>query len=125
MFQIVYEYTNPWPKEGPLRMELQYAGEIAVSPDQARRRANGFLSREVALFAEADTPVLMLGSRPIWRMNVHLMLRGKGDLGQIGILDVDAVTGEVIPLSEQQIREIQIHARTIVAGSPQATTPAG
>ena len=124
MFQVVYEYTNPWPKDGPLRMELQFAGEIAVSPEQARRRANGFLSREVALFAEADTPVLMLGSHPIWRMNIHLMLRGKGDVGQIGVLDVDAVTGEISPLSEQQIREIQNYARTIVASSPQATTPA-
>ena len=112
MFQIIYEYTNPWPKDGPLRMELQYAGEIAVAPEQARRRANGFLSREVALFAEADTPVLMLGNRPIWRLNIHLMLRGKGDMGQIGVIDVDAVTGEIIPLSGQQIREIQNHART-------------
>jgi hypothetical protein len=105
-------------------MELQFAGDIAVSPEQARRRANGFLSREVALFAEADTPVLMLGSHPVWRMNIHLILRGKGNMGQIGMLDVDAVTGEIFPLSEQQIREIQNHARTIVASSPQTTTPA-
>ena len=125
MFQVVYEYPNPWPENGPLHVELQFAGEIAVSPEQARRRANGFLSHNVALFAEAGIPVLMLGARPIWRMNIHLVLRSKGNVGRIGVLDVDAVTGEIIPLSDQQIQEMQDHARTIAASPPQATKTAG
>ena len=33
----------------------RFSGEIAVSPTQARRRANGYLAREVALFFSPST----------------------------------------------------------------------
>jgi len=88
-------------------------GEIQVSPDSARRRANGYLARYVALAMEAGDPVLVWGQKPVWRMAVYLTLRGWGQVAKLGEIDVNALTREVLPLSNPQITEMQDRADAI------------
>ena len=96
-------------------------GKIEVSPDAARRRANGYLARYVALAMEAGEPVLVWGQRPVWRMPVHLTLCSWGQIAKLGEIDVDARTREVLPLSPTQIIEMQDRADAIAA---RLTSPA-
>lgn len=88
-------------------------GEIQIAPDSARRRANGYLARYVALAMEASDPVLVQGQRPVWRMAVYLTLRGWGQVAKLGEIDVNALTSEVLPLSHTQITEMQNRADAI------------
>lgn len=88
-------------------------GEVQVSPDSARRRANGYLARYVALAIEASDPVLVWGQKPVWRMAVYLTLRGWGQVAKLGEIDVNALTREVLPLSNPQITEMQDRADAI------------
>jgi len=113
MFQVAYEWTESWPKEGPLRVDAHFSGEINVAPDVARRRANGYFTRNVAMFITPGEPVLILGERPVWRMPAILRLRQVGEVAVIGSIDVDAKTGRVIPFSEDQITCIQARANDI------------
>ena len=87
-----------------------------ISADLARRRVNGYLTQEVAMFVVAGEPILALSDRPYWRVPAILRLRGFGKLAEVGFLDVDAQTGQVKPLSEDEIRVIRGHAHDIGTG---------
>jgi hypothetical protein len=72
-------------------------GEIQVSPDSVRRRANGYLARYVGLAMEAGAPAALVRvQKPAWRMSVYLVLRGWGQVAKPGEIDVDALTREVL-----------------------------
>ena len=125
MVHILYEHPGDWPAEGPLHVEAQFSGEIRVPPDLARHRANGYLAREVALFVIASEPVLILRDHPCWRLPVVLRLRGLGNVAEVGDIDVDAQTGEVQPLSEEEIQSLRKRAHDLAARlalSPEAAS---
>ncbi len=111
MFQIAHEHNHAWPEEGPAHIQAPgVEGDIHVSPDSARRRANGYLARYVAMATEAGAPSLLWGEPPRWQMPIYLSLRGLGQVAMLGTIEVDALTREVIPLSSDQITTIQNRA---------------
>ena len=125
MFQVVYEYPAVWPEEGPLRVEAQFTSEIKVSPLLARRRASGFLAGYVTLMVLAGEPVLVLGeARPVWRVPAILHLPGLGEIAPVGTIEVDALTGEVIQPSSEQISLMQRRANDFATRLSFAPTPA-
>jgi hypothetical protein len=62
----------------------------------ARRRIQGYLTNHVSLFAKPDRPFFVDGVRPVWRANILFQTRGSGRYENIGTIDVDAKSGEVI-----------------------------
>ncbi len=112
MLQILYEYPIEWGDDDPrtLRATVDLKATLSVSPDSARRKANGYLGQNVAMSIQADEPILVWGSRLVWRMPVSLFLRGLGRIATLGTLDVDAQTREVIPLSITEITSLQERA---------------
>jgi hypothetical protein len=115
MVRIVYQHVENWPDEGPLRVDATFRGEIPVSPIQARRRANGYLAKEVALFVVAGDPMLVLGEQPHWQIPAVLRLRGYGNLAEVGVVEVDALTGQIKALSDTEITTIREHAHEIAS----------
>jgi hypothetical protein len=59
-----------------------------------------------------DTPELTVGERVYWSVPVVFTLPGKGVLGRVGMLRVDAGTGELLtdPQTEQEMLH---HAREL------------
>ena len=96
-----------------------------MSPVVAQRRAKGYLMAEVALAFRPGDPVLVMGVRQVWRMPVYLHLRGCGQVGQLGVIDVDAHSGEVLALSRVQISAMQERADELAAHFTPAPTAAG
>ena len=125
MFQVAYEYAAPWPATGPIQIKAQFEIEIDVSPEQARRTANSYLTLHVGMALQPGEPTLMLSERPFWRMPVNLHLRGFGKVATLGTIAVDALTDEVLPFSEEQINMIQERANAIAARLTSETTPPG
>ncbi len=96
--------------------------EPGYASDQVRRHAQGYLTEHVAMALRPGEPVLVWGDKPVWRIPVWLHLRGHGQVAAVGSLDVDAATGEVIPLSPDQIRGMQDRADVFARRlTPQAT----
>lgn len=123
MVRIIYEHPDEWPPEGPLRIEAQFSSEILVQPELARRRANGYLAQEVALFLVGGDPLLVLNDHPCWRIPAILRLRGVGELAEVGSVDVDAQTGAVKPLTEEDIQVMRERAHAIASRlAPSAET---
>ena len=119
MFQVIYECEESWPIDQPLRIAFQ--AEIPVSPQLAERRANVYLGMHIGMALLAHEPVLFWGTKPVWRLPVSLCLRGAGKVGKLGSIDVDARSGQVIHLAEEQITEWQRCADDLVARSTPTT----
>jgi hypothetical protein len=92
-----------------------------VLGEYARRRANGYLSREVSLFYSATDGIFVPLTQPIWQFSIEVRLPRLGVLGIMGAIDVDAQTGEVIPLTTKQIKRIRERADALVEFRTQAT----
>lgn len=61
----------------------------------ARIRVNKLLLDQVGLFY-GDKPSLVVGERLLWRVPVIFSTPDTGPLGQVGTLDVDTQTGEIL-----------------------------
>ena len=85
-----------------------------VLAEYARRKTNGYLSREVSVFCGATDGVLIPLARPIWQFAIRFGLPRLGELGILGTIDVDARSGEVLPLTQPQIKRMRARADAIV-----------
>jgi hypothetical protein len=83
-----------------------------ILPLQAKIKATGYVTDYIAFFATAeDQPVLIEGKPPLWRVAFVLRLHGHGKVCDLGFVDVNALTGEVLTLSEKEITTRQNRAR--------------
>lgn len=97
------------------KTELLRARKQAVIPrgkdgyvlrEYARRQATAYLSMQVGLQATATDPIFIPLTPPIWQCLIELHIPRIGTIGVFGLLDVDAYTGEVLPLTGEQIQQI-------------------
>ena len=92
-----------------------------VLAEYARRKANGYLSMEVSLFCYATDGVLIPLVRPLWQFAIRFGLPRLGELGLLGMLDLDAQTGDPLPLSTEQIERMRVRADALVEFQTQPT----
>jgi len=88
-----------------------------VIAEEARRQVNRQVVTELGTGLIARDPELVVSGEQItWRVPVVLSLPGLGDVGQVGTVDVDARTGDLLVNVSAQERIIQ-HARQLYAGA--------
>jgi hypothetical protein len=95
------EISLPAPAE--VKIEFSLTAQVNVTDLTAQRKVSKLLLDHVGNLLYGERPSLVMGRRLLWRVPVWLALPTTGPLGQVGALDVDAQTGEV--LSTQQIME--------------------
>lgn len=100
--------------EARTRGELPLDGRGYVFGEYARRKANGYLSMDISLFCSASDGVFIPLVRPVWQFAIRFGLPRFGELGILGTLDVDAQTGEPVPLASEQIETMRARADAIV-----------
>lgn len=89
----------------------------------ARRQAEHYLMMEIGLQAVAVDGVFVPLEGPIWQFLIEVRLPKSGVIGVFGMIDVDAQTGEVIPLLPEQIQ--RIWSRASAAAELQTSTTTG
>ena len=115
----------PVPDSGPLKLSVEISAEIKVSADEARRKVNGFLLNNLSYLTIGERqPELVVGERVCWRVAVNHTLPGFGALGRIGTIDVDVETGELQPISPEQLKEMKQRAKALAVRYPLDTAPA-
>lgn len=87
------------PSEAEVKVELTLTAKMNYTAAACQRRVSKFLLDQVGLFY-GERPSLVMGERLLWRVPVWLSLPTTGPLGQVGALDVDAQTGEILYTSE-------------------------
>ncbi len=82
--------------------ELSSTLPSCISAAHARRKANGYLCLDVGLFFGATDPVYVEGDPPLWQVTIEITMPRARPV-TLGTLDVYAQTGDIVPLSTQQI----------------------
>lgn len=108
------------PQTGRLEVNIRVSAAMNVSAFAARQKANSFILSQISYMMHAGEPELVLNNRIIWRVPVILSQRSRGDVGQVGAVDVDVETGQ-LTVTPVQIEEMQERAEDIARRTPSPT----
>ncbi len=113
--------TDLTSSESPVSLNLHLAATLAITAEDARHCVNRHVVANLGTGLIARPPELaIVGEQIYWRVPIALSLPGLGDLGQVGMIDIDAQTGNIMTAPDIEDRIIQ-HARRLYNG---ATLPA-
>ncbi|MEM7124792.1 MAG: hypothetical protein AAF702_00610 [Chloroflexota bacterium] len=97
-----------------------------VLPYQAKIKVNAYMSNVVNFFFEAKgQPSLIQGRPPFWRVTTALRLPDDGKIADFGTVDVNAISGSVVALTEEEIKARQEKSKHAAQCAKCATTSAG
>ena len=91
--------------ESTLDITIRVTQPLNVTSFSARQRVTQYVVQELSTQLGGDTPELTVGERVYWSVPVVFTLPGRGVLGRVGTLRVDAGTGELLtdPQTEQEM----------------------
>jgi len=114
---IINRDSDSVPETVPIHLRFHVVATLNVTARDARRRVNRQVVTKLGTGLVAQDPELVIDDESIvWRVPIMLSLPELGDLGQVGTIDVDAETGEILTTTVAQERIIQ-HARRLYAGA--------
>lgn len=100
------------PSGATIKIEFSLTAEVNITDFTAQRKVSKLLLDEVGNLLYAERPSLVAGRRLLWRVPVWFALLTTGPLGQVGVLDVDAQTGEIL-FTQQQLDDIAVRANQL------------
>jgi hypothetical protein len=109
----------PLPTGSTLDINIRVTQPLNISSFVARR-VTQYVMRELSTQLGSDTPELSVSERVYWSVPVVFTMPGKGVLGRVGTLRVDAGTGELLT-DPQTEREMMDHARQLAQGTALST----
>lgn len=104
---------SPTKKADRLQVNVHIQVEV-LSADAARREANYWLLEDVGNLLRADNPDLVLGEQLVWRFDIVLTPPTRGQVGVVGRIELDAITGKVLA-DETLAEELTPRAHALIA----------
>lgn len=87
----------PQIQSAQVDIHIHVSARLNITPFVARQKVGGLVLLEVGTGIGADTPFLVVAAdRVVWRVPLFLALPGLGRLGDVGEIDVNAQSGEVL-----------------------------
>jgi hypothetical protein len=84
-----------------------------VLAEYARQNARWYLDATFSMYFDAVNPVFFPTEPPLWQMTILFQMYDIGPL-VFGVLDVNAHTGQPLPLPDQTIHQIRERASAII-----------
>jgi hypothetical protein len=109
------------PQMGRMEVDIKVTAEVNVSAYAARQKVNSFVLSEISYMMHAGPPTLVLAERIRWRVPIILSLTSRGDVGEVGAIDVDVETGQM-QVTPQLIAEINARAEGLATSTSPTTT---
>jgi len=103
------------PPETHLKVELSVSAQIKITATTAQRKVSKLLLDRAGNLLYGEIPSLVAGERILWRVPVWLSSPRTGPMGQVGVIDVDVQTGEML-FSQELLDEIANNGRTLAKG---------
>lgn len=97
---------------------LPVDGQGYVLGEYARRRAESYLGDHIGMFFNTVEPLFVPGDHPRWQVTIVFKRYELGPF-TLGVMDIDAQTGEPLPLTKPQLKRIRERAHALVAVHPQ------
>ena len=107
------------PAGAKVRIEFSLTAEVNITDYTAQRKVSKLLLDEAGNLLYGERPSMVAGRRLLWRVPVWLALPTTGPLGQVGALDVDAQSGEIL-FTQQQLDDI-VDRGNVLAGKAAQT----
>ncbi len=104
------------PRSGRVDVDIRVSADIHVTATAARRRVSRLVISEIGNLLYGGEPTLVVGERVWWRVPVLLAYPDTGPISQVGTLDVDVETGEVLVPAEK-MAEIANYAQFVAQRS--------
>jgi hypothetical protein len=104
------------PKTGRLEVDIKVSADLNITAYAARQKANAYVLNEISYMMHAGEPLLVLADSVCWRVPIILSQTSRGDVGEVGAIDVDAQTGH-LHVSPQLIAEINARAEGLARRS--------
>lgn len=102
---------------GRVQINIRIEAELNVSALMARRRVTAYLIDHVSDHLGGESPDLVADEeRFLWRVPVVLYLTSHGKVGQVGEIDVDAQTGQLL-ITQSLVEELKTRAENLVTRS--------
>jgi hypothetical protein len=92
-----------------------------VLAEYARRSASRYLDAHLSMYFSAAGPVFVPGEPPRWQVAIVFQNTNIGPL-ILGVMDVDAHTGEPEPLTDEMIQQLRERTSAIIGHQTQAAT---
>lgn len=102
------------PQMGRLEIDIKVTSDINVSAFAARQKVDNFLLNEISYMMHAGEPNLVIADSIYWRVPVILSTSSRGDVGEVGAIDVNAQTGQ-LATTPQLITEVNARAESLAA----------
>lgn len=103
---------SPWPAQVDVRLHV--SAPVNITPFVARQKVNLLMLDRVGNLLHGGEPEFLVADRFYWRVPVLLSTPRRGLMGQVGVLKVDAQTGEVLA-EDDTLKEIAEHADRLLA----------
>ena len=119
---MVIAFTPSTHDEENLRLEVNISTTLGITAGQARRKLTRYLMDNLSLFITPASPLLVVMSpeKILWRFPIVLAMGHHGQLGQVGEVDVDAHSGEIL-LSDILLEEIRANARLLTVSQARSS----
>src|SRR5438132_1624212 len=100
------------PTDSIVDINIRVTQPLNITAFTARQRVTQYVMQELSTQLGGDSPELTVGERVYWSVPVVFTLPGKGVLGRVGVLRVDAGTGELLT-DPQSLQEMTRHAEQL------------
>ena len=84
------------PDQTEVKIELTLTSKVNFTAVSAQRRVSKLMLDRVGSLLYGERPNLVAGERLVWRVPIWLGLPSIGPVEQVGTLDVDTHTGEIL-----------------------------
>jgi hypothetical protein len=108
------------PAESTLDINIRVTQPLNITSFSARQKVTQYVMHELSTLLGGDTPELIVSDRVYWSVPVVFTLPGKGVLGRVGTLRIDAATGELLTDPQTEL-ELMRHAEQLAQRAPLST----
>ncbi len=91
---ILLEGQAPY-EIGVLKLHLERQIVINISAQEAQKKINQFVHWEISSQMHAEPPTLVVGDDIFWQVPIHLTFPAFGDVGCVGAIKVDPISGQI------------------------------
>lgn len=97
-----------------LQLDVKFSVTLGITAEQAKRKLTRFLMDEVSLLIHPYGPLLVVVNQNaiFWRFPLIFSMGLRGKLGQVGEIDVDARSGDLL-FNDTLLTEIKAHAHIL------------
>ncbi len=116
---MTVELQNILPQltSAQVNISVNVTATLNITAYTAKRKVNVLMLRRVGTGLFGDEPSLVVTSKSVvWRVPVFVSTTSRGRLGQVGQVDVDAQTGEMMA-DDTLLQAIGDNAERLVAGT--------